>query len=468
MFLRHLFHEILIIMRFLRLTTLLLCCLSGQIANGQIATTPPMGWNSYNSFGGAVHEDEVKANADYMAKHLKPYGWEYVVVDYCWYYPHPPLAKVSNAPQFRLEDGAYVPWCTMDEYGRLLPDVSKFPSAKDGNGFKPLADYVHSLGLKFGIHIMRGIPRQAVWANTKILGTTAHAAAIADTASICPWLNHMYGLNMTKEGAQAYYNSLIGLYASWGVDYIKMDDMTADARVREYHQAEAEAIHKAIQQSGRPIVLSLSPKHLIKEAEHIRANSNMSRISDDFWDSWRQLKNQFEHCAEWVGKGAPAYWPDADMLQFGKVSKRGPVQEERYSRFTEDEQLTHMTLWCMFRSPLMMGGNMPENTAFVKQLLTNKDVLDIDQHSINNRQLYRKDDLVVWVSQMPGTGDWNIAFFNLNDTAREVSVNFSDLGIKGSWKVKNIWTQQPAGTAKNSFKHEVRPHGTALFRLSAK
>jgi hypothetical protein len=452
-------------MKVSRIILLSICCFISKVSFGQeIAATPPMGWNSYNSFGGAVHEDEVKANADYMAKNLKQYGWQYVIVDYCWYYPHPPGAKVSNAPQFRLEDGAYVPWCSMDEYGRLLPDVSKFPSAKDGQGFKPLADYVHSLGLKFGIHIMRGIPRQAVWANTKILGTDAHAADIADQNSICPWLNHMYGL----KDAQAYYSSLITLYASWGVDYIKMDDMTADAADMVYHQAEAEAIHKAIVQSGRPIVLSLSPKNLKKDMPSIKANSNLSRISGDFWDNWKQLKQQFDHCAEWMGIGAPGYWPDADMLQFGKVSKRGPVSEERFSRLTEDEQRTHMTLWCMFNSPLMMGGNMPENTDFVKQLLTNKDVLDIDQHGINSRQLYRKENAVVWVSQMPGTDSWNVAFFNLGDESQEISVDFSVLGIKGSWQVKDLWQQTSAGGAKNSFKQRINPHGTALFRLSKK
>jgi hypothetical protein len=452
-------------MKVSRIILFSICCFISKVSFGQeIAATPPMGWNSYNSFGGAVHEDEVKANADYMAKNLKQYGWEYIIVDYCWYYPHPPGAKVSNAPQFRLEDGAYVPWCSMDEYGRLLPDPGKFPSSKDGQGFKPLADYVHSLGLKFGIHIMRGIPRQAVWANTKILGTDAHAADIADQNSICPWLNHMYGL----KDAQAYYNSLITLYASWGVDYIKMDDMTADAEDQVYHQAEAEAIHKAIKQSGRPIVLSLSPKNLKKELASIKENSNLSRISGDFWDNWKQLKQQFDHCAEWMGIGAPGYWPDADMLQFGKVSKRGPVSVERFSRLTEDEQRTHMTLWCMFNSPLMMGGNMPENTDFVKQLLTNKDVLDVDQHSINSRQLYRKENAIVWVSQMPGTGAWNIAFFNLGDEAQDISVDFSALGIKGSWQVKDLWQQTSAGVAKNSFKQKINPHGTALFRLSKK
>ena len=129
--------------------------------------TPPMGWNSYNSFGAAVYEEDVKANADYMAEHMKHLGWDYIVVDYCWYYPHPPGSIQDNPPQYRLpKDGALVPWFPMDSYGRLYPDPGKFPSAANGKGFKPLADYVHSKGLKFGIHVMRGIPGQAVWAKS--------------------------------------------------------------------------------------------------------------------------------------------------------------------------------------------------------------------------------------------------------------------------------------------------------------
>ena len=189
----------------------------------KVAQTPPMGWNSYNSWGAAVTEQEVRANAEYMAKHMKDRGWEYIVVDYCWSYPHPPGSVQNNPPQFRLaKDNAPVPWLAMDQYGRLLPDPRKFPSSVGGKGFKPLADYVHSLGLKFGIHVMRGIPRQAVWAKSPIKGRQGiNAAGIADTTSRCPWLNQMYGVDMTQEGAQEYHDSLIDLYAEWGVDYIK-------------------------------------------------------------------------------------------------------------------------------------------------------------------------------------------------------------------------------------------------------
>ena len=211
----------------------LIALLFGAAANAQTknfklwAETPPMGWNSYNCYGAAVQESEVKANADYMAEKLKHLGWEYVVIDYCWSYPHPPNSTQNNPPQFRLKvDDAPVPWLAMDEWGRLLPDPRKFPSSKMSGNYNELADYVHSLGLKFGIHVMRGIPRQAVWAKTPIKGTNGITAdMIADTNSTCPWLNQMYGIDMSKPGAQEYYNSLAELYAEWGVDYIKIDDI---------------------------------------------------------------------------------------------------------------------------------------------------------------------------------------------------------------------------------------------------
>ena len=259
-----------------------------------------MGWNSYNSFGAAVTESEVKANADYMAGKLKQYGWEYIVIDYCWSYPHPPGSIQNNPPQFRLEkDGAYVPWLAMDEFGRLFPDLRKFPSSYGNLGFKPLGDYIHSLGLKFGIHVMRGIPRQAVWAKSPVKGTTGiDASMIADTTSTCPWLNQMFGVNMKAPGAQEYYNSLVDLYASWGVDYIKMDDMNQEGKKR-YFGEEAEAMHKAIMQCGRPIVLSLSPFMSYENKDHIKSVSNLWRISKDFWDEWESLKHQFELADQW-------------------------------------------------------------------------------------------------------------------------------------------------------------------------
>ena len=257
----------------------------------KFAVTPPMGWNSYDYYDTTVNEEQVKANADYMAAHLKEYGWEYVVVDIQWY------AYNVGSQRDRFQ---YIPFekIEIDEYSRLLPCPDRFPSSVNGQGFKPLADYVHSRGLKFGIHIMRGIPRIAAHNHMKILGTDKTANQIANPSSICWWNPDMYGLEVDVEGAQEYYNSIFKLYAEWGVDFIKCDDICRhDMKSAE---REIEMLHHAIQACGRPMVLSLSPgPALINKAWHYEKYANMWRITDDFWDSWPLLVNMFERCEIW-------------------------------------------------------------------------------------------------------------------------------------------------------------------------
>ncbi len=259
-------------------------------AKTDVALTPPMGWNSYNCYGATVTEKEMMENALMMSVHLKEYGWQYVVVDYCWYYPFP--GAMNNPPQTR----DFKPGLTMDGNGRLLPSVERFPGSAGNIGFKPLADYIHGLGLKFGIHVMRGVPREAVAKKLPVMGTTITADMIANTSDTCKWLNSMYGIDMTRDGAQAYYNSLFELYASWGVDYVKVDDIATP-----YHAPEIEAVRKAIDNCGRPMVLSLSPGDDMpsEQAEHVKKYANMWRISADFWDDWESLKKQFELCNKW-------------------------------------------------------------------------------------------------------------------------------------------------------------------------
>jgi alpha-galactosidase len=448
---------------------LLLLCVGLFAQKKNVAPTPPMGWNSYNCFGATVQESEVKANADYMATRLKTHGWQYVVVDFCWSYPHPPGSTQSPPPQFRtVMDNAPVPWLGMDEYGRLLPDLRKFPASKDGAGFKTLADYVHGLGLKFGIHIMRGIPRQAVWAKSKVLKTKGITAdQIVDTMSVCPWNNNMWGVDMSKPGAQEYYNSLFDLYAAWGVDFVKMDDVDGDPGY-PYRSAEVEAVRKAIDQCGRPMVLSLSLNLKYEHREHLAANAEMWRISMDFWDNWAQLEKQFDHCAQWQGFAQPNAFPDADMLQIGRLSKRGPVGAPRWSLLTNDEILTHFTLWTIFRSPLMMGGDMTDNTPFIEELLTNDEVIAVNQQGFEARQVFKKDETCAWVSKSKGSSDLNLAFFNLSNTPKEVAVSLADLGLSGTWQVRDLWKKNDLGLAKNTVSQMVNPHGARLFKISKK
>ncbi|MGV3613891.1 MAG: NPCBM/NEW2 domain-containing protein [Fimbriimonas sp.] len=361
------------------------------------AATPPMGWNSWDCFGTGVTEAQVRENADYMAAKLRRHGWNVVTVDIDWFVP---AAKGWN----------YLPGAeiAMDAFGRPLPAENRFPSAKGGKGFGPLADAVHAQGLKFGVHLLRGIPRKAVEKNLPVLGGNVRAADIADKASLCPWNPDMYGIDMTKPGAQAYYDSLFRLLASWGVDFVKVDDLSTP-----YHQAEIEAIRRAIDRSGRRMVLSTSPGPTgVDHGAHIQNHANLWRISDDFWDDWPALKAQFARLDAWTPYRGKGHWPDADMLPLGAVRTGG---RDGWTRFTKDEQVTLMSLWSIARSPLFLGGHLPLNDAFTESLITNGEVIAVNQRSENNRQLWRRDDLVAWVADVPGSKDRYLALFNARD-----------------------------------------------------
>ncbi len=421
------------------------------------ALTPPMGWNSWDCYGATVTEEEVKGNADYMAEHLKDYGWEYIVVDIQWSEP----GAVSSAYR------PFVP-LEMDAYSRLIPAVNRFPSARNGKGFQSLASYVHQLGLKFGIHIMRGIPRQAVHQNTKILGTDVRARDIAKPNSICPWNTDMYGVDHTKDGARQYYDSLFQLYAEWGVDFVKVDDI-ADSKLYGIHVEEIKMIRRAIDNCGRPMVLSLSPGPApLEYASLLEENANMWRMTDDFWDLWPLLYDMFDRCYKWSKNVGPGYWPDADMLPLGHIGIRSVDggASDRYTRFTKDEQLTMMTLWSIFKSPLMFGGELRDNDDWTLSLITNEEVLDVHRNGVGARQVYRDLDKVVWTSY----GDDHtiyVALFNLNDQRERVTVTFEQLGIGGDKvEMRDLWEKADLGLATDIIDFELPPHGTKFIQLT--
>lgn len=366
------------------------------------AATPPMGWNSWDCYGPTVTEAEVKANADYMAKYLKPYGWDYIVVDIRWYVGN------DKAHGYNEKDPDYV----LDQYGRFLPAVNRFPSAAGGKGFKPLADYLHKKGLKFGIHIMRGIPVIAVKQNLPIKGTNVTARDIYSDKDQCSWLRDMYTVVPGKPGAQEYYNSLFELYASWGLDFVKIDDLSSPI----YFEEEINMIRKAIDRTGRKIVLSTSPGETpIAHADHVQKNANMWRTVGDFWDSWQQLKEHFEVFERWNKWRSYGAYPDGDMLPMGKIGIRAERGNPRMTNFTPDEQYTLMTLWSIFKSPLMFGGNLPDNDPFTLSLLTNKKVLKVLNESINNKPIFTDENKAAWIADEPGTGAKYLAVFNTTD-----------------------------------------------------
>jgi hypothetical protein len=418
------------------------------------ATTPPMGWNSWDCYGPTVEEHEVKANADYMAKYLKEYGWQYIVVDIRWF------VENDKAGGYNQTDPHYV----LDEYGRYQPAVNRFPSAKDGKGFTELAKYVHSKGLKFGIHIMRGIPKVAVENKLPIKGTNGISAdMIYSTEQQCPWLRDNYTIVADQPGAQEYYNSIIDMYAGWGVDFIKVDDLS-----RPYHQAEIELIRKAIDQSGRPIVLSTSPGETpIEAAKHISNHANMWRMVDDVWDTWHHITHLMDVCQKWYPYIAPGTWPDCDMIPLGRLSIRGERGNDRMTRFTQDEQYSLMTLFTIFKSPLFFGGDLPSNDDFTLSLLTNKEVLKMHRESSNVRQLFQKDGKIAITSQNSNTGEVYLALFNVSDNEEpiEVSVALKELGVQPGCEVTNMWNGEKEIQNSDMFSKKLSAHSCGLFKL---
>lgn len=434
----------------------------------QLAPTPPMGWNSWDCYGMDVTEDQIKATADYIAENLKQYGWEYVVLDMGWNY-----GDGLNTNNFRATNP---PQC-IDAYGRLVPNIRKFPSAANGQGLKALADYIHSKGLKLGIHIMRGIPWQAVEQNMPIRDTNYRAKDIATEADACRWFHGLVTVDTSKPGANEYYNSIIEMYAEWGVDYIKADDMLKDP----YHSGEIEAVSTAIKKVGRPIVLSLSAGPLpVDKIDHLRKNANLWRISGDMWDDWSFIEKTFEYCRTWQDFIASGHWPDCDMLALGKLRINGTdgalanminlSKEEtlnEYSRFTDDEKYTHFTLWSIFRSPLMIGGDLLQLDQITSQILTNKDVLAVNQSSTNNREFRETEHEIIWVADDPVSGGKYIAFFNLNDDKKmNVQITWEELGITGKYTVRDLWKKENTGKYNESFSAEINAHGCGLYKVS--
>ena len=424
------------------------------------AQTPPMGWNSYDYYDTTVNESQIKANADYMAKYLKEYGWEYIIIDIQWY--------AHNAGSMRKKF-QYIPFSELeiDEYSRLQPDPKRFPSSINGAGFAPLAKYIHSLGLKFGIHIMRGIPRTAAHNHTKIKDCSVTADMIADPSSICGWNPDMYGVRNTSEG-QAYYDSLIELYASWGVDFIKCDDICNTNIYPENQYSakhEIEMLAKAIQKCGRPIVLSLSPgPALIDKAWHYEKYANMWRITDDFWDNWTLLKDMFylcELCQNHVSEGC---YPDCDMLPLGYLGKG--FGEERVTNFTKDEQQTMMTLWCLFGSPLMLGAEMTKLDDFTLSLLTNKKVLAMLTPDCKPKQISLDDTKAIWFASNNKTNKKYVALFNLSDEIANISVNLEELDIlKTEVTLTDLWTNNSSKNINKIISKELAPHASAVYEI---
>ena len=412
---------------------------------------PPMGWNSYDNYDTNIDEAEFLRSCEVVRDRLLPHGWEYAVIDIQWY------AGNTGSMRDRFQ---YIPFgkVTMDGWGRLQPDPDKFPSSAGGKGFGPIAEKVHAMGLKFGIHIMRGIPRLAAHQHLPVLGADVTADMVANPSSICGWNPDMYGVRDTEAG-QAWYDSIIRQYAEWGVDYIKCDDICNTNLYPSHFEAghEIDMLKKALDKVDRDIVLSLSPgPALLEQSWRYAQDANLWRITDDFWDEWRLLKDMFVRCERWQDHVREGCYPDCDMLPLGYIGE--VFGNGRRTNFTPDEQKTMLTLWSIFRSPLMLGAKLtggaldPDTAA----LLTCDAVYAMNLEGQKPRQLFRCEEGAAWRSDGPA-GSF-AALFNLSDEERTLR-----LPLDGEKRLTDLWTGETR-TAE-AFEARLRPHACAAVRI---
>ena len=487
-------------MRYVRFTSLsMLIAISFLVATSSVlAQSPPenapaywdwqarpaMGWNSWDCYGAGVNEEQTLANAEYVQQHLKSHGYDLITVDIQWYEP------LAHTGMYRR--GAEL---EMDAHGRLLPAPNRFPMTAQTRSFKPLADKLHAMGLRLGVHLMRGIPRQAVDRdNVVILGTESlkeggiHAADIADKRNVCAWNGDMYGVDMTKPGAQEYYDSVFALLASWEVDFVKVDDLSAP----RYQGPEVEAIRKAIDKTGRRMVLSTSPGATpLSSGPSVQMNANQWRVSNDFWDRWDALQSQFKRLADWTPYRGPGHFPDADMLPVGRLEmwiNEGTATPGRDTRLTQNELYTLMNLWCIARSPLIIGADLPSNDAFTLQLLTNDELLKVNQYSTNNREFSHEGNAYIWIADAEDSNNKYVAMFNAPAEPRRgrgrrgapaetepapaaepltITLAMADLKLDPALKVTNVrdlWAHENQG-ALPELSVTLAPHASAIFEI---
>lgn len=443
---------------------ILLLAIAGMTTAQEVSPTPPMGWNSWDSFGLTVDEADFKANASVLAG-LRNYGWTYAVIDQGWYMRHP------------FDDKLQARDYALDANGLLVPALNRFPSAADGQGFKPLADWVHAQGLKFGIHVVRGIPKQALAADLPVAGSGFRAKDVADTADTCPWDDSNYGVRDTSAG-QAYYDAMLAMYARWGVDFLKVDCI-AD---HPYRISEIRQIAAAIGKTGRPIVLSLSPGPTqLWHAAEIRQYGQMWRVTNDVWDGWSFVHEHpnddfpsgiseiFDRLSPWAGQARDGHWPDADMLPLGILAPHPGLGEPRRSRLTMDEQRTLLTLHAIARSPLILGANLAELDDTTRRLITNKKVIAVNQSSRDNHPVTHLpkgfDHARVWVASGQGDDEHYMAIFNLDDKPVVLDAPWSELGLAaGNYDNRDLWSDKPR-KASARLSIELPAHGSALLAL---
>ena len=449
--------------------------LSGALVNAEpnpIAGKPPLGWNSFDSYGVYLHEKAAMENVEAMAKHLEPFGYEYFVIDNGWFGEY----KLKPGTLYPLEKHASD--VRLNEYGHVIPSKTYF-----AGGLEPIIDRCHELGLKFGIHMMRGIPRKAYDLDLPIKGTSFTARDIADTRPQynCNWCTYNYGVDMTKPGAQEWYDGLIGHLADMGVDMIKYDDIVP-------YPAEVEAVAKAIRKTGKPILFSLSPGGEVPpDAIGSFKKAHMLRVTQDVWDQAHYLDDCFDAWAKWTGKEGENFWIDMDMIPFGQLLMMSPKKEmvgegdedsirlaghgyRRWQQFSQDQMFTFITLRALSASPLMVGGDLPTMDGFSLRLLTDPDMLACNQNGVMGKRVSYQDGVDVWKTPQKGKKieGW-VGIFNRSTRLKTVSLTPEFLELKAGTILVDIWKgrKEHKVSVSSSVEIDINPDGVLFLRYES-
>ena len=442
---------------------ILALCFTHLLQAQNPAPSPPMGWSEWDSYGLSVTESEFRVNAEVLAG-LRQYGWQYALLDAGWYLDNPGVQ--GGRPKYNL-----------DANGRLIPALSRFPSAAPSAGFAPLAAWLHARGLKLGIHVMLGIPRQAVAGNLPIAGSTFRAAQAADTSATCSWDKEFY-VAADNPAGQAYYDSIAKLYADWGVDFIKLGCVSD----HPFHPWEIRQISEAIRRTGRPMVLSLSPGPLPQQYAHLAGRyAQMWRVAPEHWDFWDAppgksasfvgLREAFDLFAQGSPLVKPGNWVDGDALPDGWLAPHPPVGEPRHSRLTVNEESSEFALWAFARAPLIEGANLIRLDEPTRAFMTDRELLNIDQHATESHPVtglpFNSGQLRVWEAQTINSGKPRryFALFNLEDQPMTLQAVWPSLGLQGErHRVRDIWHNRGLAPAESTAVR-LPPHGCAVYQV---
>ena len=442
--------------------SMLVLSMAVSICAQDSASTPPMGWSEWDSYGLTITEKDFRANAAVLAG-LRRYGWQYAMLDAGWYEDNPVSTQRSDR-HYQL-----------DSDGRLIPSTIRFPSAADGEGFRRLADWLHARGLKFGIHVMLGIPRQAVERNDLIADSAFRASDAADTTQTCPWDGEFYAVKDTPAG-QAWYDSIAKQYSDWGVDLIKLGCVSD----RPFRSSEIQQMSEAIRRTRRPIVLSLSPGPPPSQyAEFVGKYAQMWRVSVEHWDVWTTPKNksgfpiglrdEFDLLAKWAPFVKRGNWVDADALPNGWLGPHPAWGEARSSQLTRDEQRSEFTLWAFARAPLIEGANLTRLDPFTRGLMTDQVLLDVDQNARATHPVTNLpsgwEQVCVWEAETVVSGRVRslFAFFNLGDTAVHLRAPWLELGVSSGKHTARDVVHRHEFAASDHVEIVLPKHASAVY-----